>query len=635
MKVFDRLGNGDYYIIKSGGCGGVSGQPLWAFLKSLLPKAATKYPPDNKEVLEATNLMEGWLSLFRYLIEEEAQGDARGPNPKLASFASWARQSAFKMPRRNNGSKRLRYGALGEEDAQDMPPIIMDLQDTLMGVQGELGVQSPSTSYFTPHGGFKILREDLRLLKDALSEQIKVMQVNNQSKIGALKFKTAQASARSQEVKQWMEQTQAIGGGAEAQRLQTEVVTLRSCCDFLEGRAFTQMAAFVTSLKDKVDAGVGFGVALALSPAVFVSRPELAMHMQEVKVTLDGFCQEMKGAPIEFGGNSFQGLDSCIAWACTHMPETTYQCIPGMFYSLCLIREAVLYKQDMRDDNIQAHRVQRSPMQSAVVESVNMAVPSILEGPKSSVLKDPKFNFGAMKTFAKWKPTNVQGGHPCTSRRASTQLGSRFGGPWTCFLGGSPVTKGVMFEMLAEYKILTSQLFITEITLYYNEILLKTGGNPPHSKEVKESCWALVTKLLRTILKEVHKVWRFTAKAVSISLDSLMTNGLFLYTALEELRVLREFSANDWQNHPKFNQNIVYHLFETCLPRAVYENKKEGSHILKINALTAMGKHHQALLNSLATGMGELRQKVGLPLAKKTKFAKGMLGGEAGIDVIK
>ena len=55
------------------------------------------------------------------------------------------------------------------------------------------------------------------------------------------------------------------------------------------------MAAFVTSLKDKVDAGVGFGVALALSPAVFVSRPELAMHMQEVKVTLDGFCQEIRG----------------------------------------------------------------------------------------------------------------------------------------------------------------------------------------------------------------------------------------------------------------------------------------------------------------------------------------------------
>ncbi len=128
---------------------------------------------------------------------------------------------------------------------------------------------------------------------------------------------------------------------------------------------------------------------------------------------------------------------------------------------------------------------------------------------------------------------------------------------------------------------------------------------------------------------------RIPAKAVSISLDSLMTNGMFLYAALEELQVLREYSANDWPNHPKFNQNIVRHLFETCLPQAVYKNKKEGSHILKINALMATGERHQALLNSLAAGMGELHQKVGLPPAKKTKFAKGTSGGEASIDVIK
>ena len=130
------------------------------------------------------------------------------------------------------------------------------------------------------------------------------------------------------------------------------------------------MVAFVTSLKDKVNAGGGFGAAPALSSTVFVSRPELATHMQQVKVTLDGLCQEMNGGPIEFGGHSFQGLDSCIAWARTHMPEATYQCIPGMFFGFCLIREAVLYKEDMREDNIQAHWVQRYPMHSAVVEFI-------------------------------------------------------------------------------------------------------------------------------------------------------------------------------------------------------------------------------------------------------------------------
>jgi hypothetical protein len=190
--------------------------------------------------------------------------------------------------------------------------------------------------------------------------------------------------------------------------LQAEIGGLRNRCDFLEG-AFTQMVACVTTLKDKLGMGLGVEHAPAHPPSL-VLKHDFNMLAREVQVALNCFRQEMKGAPLEFGGYSFQGLDSCVAWARTNMPEATYQCIPGMFYGLCLIRESVMYKQDMRDDAIQAQRVQRSPMQSAVVESVNSAIPSILEGPKSSILKDPKFDFGALKTFANWKPTNGQGG---------------------------------------------------------------------------------------------------------------------------------------------------------------------------------------------------------------------------------
>ena len=92
-------------------------------------------------------------------------------------------------------------------------------------------------------------------------------------------------------------------------------------------------------------------------------------------------------------------------------------------------------------------------------------------GPKSSVLKEPKMN-----TFSEWKPTNSQGGN-------SVRLKEVLEGAWQqirraidLFLAGSPSAKGVMQEMLAEYKIHTSAIFITEITLYYDEILSKTGG---------------------------------------------------------------------------------------------------------------------------------------------------------------
>ena len=291
----------------------------------------------------------------------------------------------------------------------------------------------------------------------------------------------------------------------------------------------------------------------------------------------------------------------------------------------------------MRDDDIQAHRVQRLPMQSSAVESVNTAVPSILKGPKSSILRDSRHDFVAMKTFAEWKPTNGQGGASARLKEGLEGAWQQICGAINLFLGGSPAAKGVMQEMLAEYKIHTSAIFITELTLYYDEILSKTGGDPPHTKEVKESCWALVTKLLKTILKEIHKVWRFAAKTVSIGSDSLLTNGMFLYAAMEELRVLREFATCNWHNHPKFNQNIVCHLFETCLPQAVFENRKEGAglHTLKINALTTVTERHQVLRNGVATGIGELWAKVGLPPVKRTKFVKGTAGGEGGTLEIK
>jgi hypothetical protein len=123
--------------------------------------------------------------------------------------------------------------------------------------------------------------------------------------------------------------------------------------------------------------------------------------------------------------------------------------------------------------------------------------------------------------------------------------------PW-----GSPAAKAVMLEMLAEYKTYALAIFITEVTLYYDKILSKTGGEPPYSNQVEESCWALVTKLMWTIIEEVHKVRGFAAESVSFGTDLLSANDLFLSATIEELRVLQEFALSDWRNHPKFNLTL-------------------------------------------------------------------------------
>jgi hypothetical protein len=212
----------------------------------------------------------------------------------------------------------------------------------------------------------------------------------------------------------------------------------------------TQVLRFVATLKDTIEGGdgqgrIGFRQDAGPSPGAlgpFITQAALETRMRTVRVTLESFSQEMKGAPLEFGGVSFQSLDSGIAWARTHMPVATYQCIPGMFYGLCLIRETVLYKEDMRDDNIQAHWVKRSPMQSAVVESVNTAVPSIMEGPKTTALKDPKYKFGALKTFAAWKHTNGQGGALGHLKDGLEAAWQQIKGVINLFMGGEPSDQG-------------------------------------------------------------------------------------------------------------------------------------------------------------------------------------------------
>ena len=133
-----------------------------------------------------------------------------------------------------------------------------------------------------------------------------------------------------------MEQTQGMGGGKEGLRIREEMDALKRRCNFLEG-AFTQMTDFVIDLKDQLDTRGGGSMSQAIPLGSFASQLDLQTHMCAVGVCLDGFCQEMKGAPLEFGGHSFQGLESCVTWAQTHMHETTYQCIPSMLYGLCLI----------------------------------------------------------------------------------------------------------------------------------------------------------------------------------------------------------------------------------------------------------------------------------------------------------
>ena len=75
-----------------------------------------------------------------------------------------------------------------------------------------------------------------------------------------------------------------------------------------------------------------------------------------------------------------------------------------------------------------------------------------------------------------------------------------------------PQARVILLDLVTEFKMLFHKLFVMEVNLFYKTTLNKVGGE--HSSEAgKVQCWALVTKLLKTIFQATHKARRFATEA--------------------------------------------------------------------------------------------------------------------------
>jgi hypothetical protein len=327
--------------------------------------------------------------------------------------------------------------------------------------------------------------------------------------------------------------------------------------------------------------------------------------------SLASIWQDLKGGAIKIGGVTFDGKDACVTFAREHMMrEPTYHCFPSLMFAMCMPSEEVIYKSNMQGGEIHMARTLRNPMQSAVILSVNSTIPAMLEGPKDSI-HEAKHDFNAARMYEDWMPVGMLGGTSknifngirCTFERIKVAINLTL---------GAPLAKAVMLELHGELLMHFGTIFTMEVTSYYQDILGKTGGPPPHDKEVKVSCWALVTKLLKIIFREIHKVRMFAAELGNTQEDPARGNGLLLYSALKELRVLRNFHTHEYHCHPKYNQCVVLHLFDTSLPRAVYEKcaNGPGQDIQKFNNLAL--NEQMTSLNCLETVVGSIRSHLQL-----------------------
>jgi hypothetical protein len=287
--------------------------------------------------------------------------------------------------------------------------------------------------------------------------------------------------------------------------------------------------------------------------------------------TIASIRQELKGGTIEIAEFAFEGQDACILFACKNMTrEATYQWVPSLIYAMCMPTEEVVYKSDMQGDKIHQSRTTRNPMQSAVILSVNSTIPTVMEGPKDGI-RETRHDFNAAKSYEDWKPASSMGGTAKNLTDGVLRAFDRIKGAINLTLT-TPLARSVMLELHGKFVMHFRAIFVTEVTDYYQEILGKMGGPPPHDKEIKATCWALVTKLLKVIFQEVHKVRVFAADLGNLKDDMGRVNGLFLYAALEELRVLQDFCHPPVPPSPQVQQPSggapVQHV---CTPGGVRE----------------------------------------------------------------
>ena len=107
-------------------------------------------------------------------------------------------------------------------------------------------------------------------------------------------------------------------------------------------------------------------------------------------------------------------------------------------------------------------------------------------------------------------------------------------------------------------------------------------------------------------------------------MDPLRTNGYFFYAALEELRVLKEFSRVKWRRHEEFGYNMLGFVFENSVSKAVLDARPNP--ILKVTGFEGQLQTIKASMDQIQTNLAQIRTHVGMPamkpLAKKAKVAE-------------
>jgi hypothetical protein len=555
----------------------------------LLPEAAALM---LEGLLQTPNSVTAWKAIIQQLEDQLTEGPTEPgvvatQATGLAEFALWIQQTPYATTpmwahRHVHSEEGDETASKGDEGTLE---ILQRLEDSIVSLWGEIGVWAPAARYITLHGGVG----ELGGVVNALQQEVSGM-------AQGVSAASAQAVDARDEARLAQGAVTALGGEASRafSHLCVELADVKSEQEVLESTMLTLSAA-VTSLMEQVALGPSGGVT-----QLFLDK-QFRLHDEAVNSRLDTIRQEMKGGGITVGGVRFSGREAAMDWARINLSPNTYQCIGGMIYAMCLISEAVVHQEDMMKWEEHGKRVKRTFMQLVQVLLVHTSYPPVLDGAKA-VQQDGKVDFGELKSYKQWKPINREG----MSKKLKEGVERSFDLIMNAINSTFPMkpqARMLLLDLMSEFKVLFHELFVMEVNLFYEETLNKVGGKHPTNAS-KTQCRALVNKLLRTVFKATHGAHNFATEAGGPRMDPLQTNGYFLYAALEELRVLKEFSKVKWRCHEDFGYNMLGFVFKNSVSKAVLDARPNT--VLKMIGLDEQVKAIRALVDHIQTNLAQV-----------------------------
>ncbi|KAL7537841.1 hypothetical protein ACHAXR_008130, partial [Thalassiosira sp. AJA248-18] len=332
-----------------------------------------------------------------------------------------------------------------------------------------------------------------------------------------------------------------------------------------------------------------------------VSTSDFETYKASIKRSLTVLENQVKGGSYSVLGTTFQVTEDSVSYYMRHFPPDSWECITGIMSVFQVLSKKVVTTEETQTQELHESKVQRSHRQTSMIASFATTYPHQLGGPKAGGTDKGAVgaDFSSMASYEQWDADDGIRGLRNTLAAAIEREQESITSHINTILEGHPFALSLCIQLLTSTTTWWTWFQATFGNLY-RELLNKACPGTTCSKEMKATCWKVATGALRTFFDELRAV-RVSASGAHLAGTPAKRGGLFLHATLQEHRILKEFMTTGFKQHPKVQEHLVQHVFDTYLPRAEVSasNGSVKSLQIKYGELESKFEGHVTSLGSL------------------------------------